>query len=1453
MSPRPLPRPIAELALHCENGREPIAELALHCENGRKPIAELAVHCENGRGANRSALREWTRANRIARSPSLRANRVAEREWMPPLTVLSFILRQIKKSYQRGNGKLYKMSTKPKSHKAMGDGEWMARLRAFASSGAWPSGAGNRPAPRQRKWYDLYQKIEKCPLQAHGQTTLFGGSTVCSCGFHTTKPATATSIQAAAAPPQSEASDTTPAPRSFLRPPPSLSMFTKSRFGGSQLASLKPNLVERRTPSPSPSSVRTPSPSPPSPSPSPSSVRTVSPSSSSVRTPSPSPSSMSTKPKGPVRTPSPSPSSVRTPSPSPSSVRTPSPSPSSMSTKPKGPVRTPSPSPSSLQTHIPAPFSEECGRVQPAPAEASASFWLPGELGKTIPVQDQRWIANTLFHSGKLRPDLKLWYEPPVPALIYHQTPTPDRFFTHRLMVWMPYHLWKVRVSCPACGKNLTGYGVHKRARKVLDIDRYYLMVTETLRCTVCSLNYLSTSQTVRDQLDLPHQKMFRLILTRKYACDIRVIRLLRDRTLGNSPTRLVRQLKENHGEEWLNRLAHYLGECADFVDRPSLFPVVCQEPPEPIDVPSSRWLLSVYGRDILSRILHIKASITSIFGKILKMDSTKKITKKLAGHGRGTALWVTSIGNEVGQILNSVLSVQEGPGLDRMVAGVMERYRQAAVPPPVLLYVDCGCCVNEGATSKLQTRFGEWPDLHIHLDIWHFMRRLAVGCTTDAHPLYPTFMGSLSVCIFEWDAGDLSLLRQAKRKQLMQEGVPAITDILVDRSISKKELGLYCRRRTRGEEATIRLIERLLQELRGANGRDLMGVPVLDEVRMEHIWRVQKRHVRCIQDMPGVQLYTEVGTTTKAGVTLTRYRCARGSTSLESFHCHLNRFIPGTSANALNFQLYLLEGLNRWNQDRAAASVTSKPASLLTYSGDMAHCVNTSSLKVFGRPFVPTFRPPARYTGELLGVDYLLSQTGQPLVVDPDSEVTENMLEHVDEGEDEENEGFGEDQTHDITVSSLTDDPSFSVSSHFLPFSESLSSTQSAAPSSQPASSSTVAAASSTQCAASSTQLGTPFAQPADSCTQPAALSTQPAASSTSTAPSSTLAAASSTPGVSASPDESVVSNIVALWQNLLDYDKQRVVFAARHQSRLDTERFRSPKKRQEFTPGVESVKRHALTTTAPLAQWPDCCRLIETIFVKLCAIHKSPKKKGIDTFFRWDLILEDYRKIRQCILTNAAVMQQTTLQLVDVSHTTLVQWHNRRVKKQDSAVVMQGLQLPSRLSVAADPLLPANVRPPTAPPQPGPAHQYHLPSSTVGQAQTKRKRNIPSAPVVSPPAEKPPAQRQLFPAPPPGAQLVMLTPMASQGPTGPVLFAAPQALRLSLSSAPPAPSASPAPAAAPVRKLTRKVQHNTCKKCGQFRTAETGHSQYKGTIYCPSVETVSKEQWLEDIKKTK
>lgn len=275
------------------------------------------------------------------------------------------------------------------------------------------------------------------------------------------------------------------------------------------------------------------------------------------------------------------------------------------------------------------------------------------------------------------------------------------------------------------------------------------------------------------------------------------------------------------------------------------------------------------------------------------------QIPKKLAGLAEGSGVLLASIGNETGQVLASVLTAWGGSALDRMVAGVMARYLWAGVAPPLLLYVASGCCAS-GGPSQMQARFGDWPDLHVRLDVGHFLRRLAAGCTTHTHLLALTFTALLSACIFEWDPGDLALLRRAKKRQLQREGMPCPTHAQVDAGISRKELSQYCRRRTRGEEATVGLIEGLLRTLRGAEARDVVGGPLLDEARMAQVWRVQRRHVKCIQDVPGVQLYMETGTTTKGGVVLRRYRCARGSASLAPFHRLLNRVIPGWCVSGL-------------------------------------------------------------------------------------------------------------------------------------------------------------------------------------------------------------------------------------------------------------------------------------------------------------------------------------------------------------------------------------------------------------------------------------------------------------------------------------------------------------------------------------------------------------------------
>ena len=429
----------------------------------------------------------------------------------------------------------------------------------------------------------------------------------------------------------------------------------------------------------------------------------------------------------------------------------------------------------------------------------------------------------------------------------------------------------------------------------MLDIDSYYNLVAEYLECKACKRKVISWSPEIVKQLDVGHQAQFPVILTYQYACDVRVIRLLRQRGLGNSSTQLQKKLTEQHSERWLQKTAQYLTECQYFArasQRGLTDPITFQDPPQFAPLPKYRWLLTVYTHDLMSRIDYVKASITSVFGRILKMDSTKKIVRKLGGDSAGTASWATNVGNERGQVLMSVLTVNEGVRLENMANGLMRRYSMAGVPPPEILYVDRDCCA--GTTVKTKELFSLWHSLVVRLNIWHFMRRFAAGCHTESHPLYGVFLGRLSQCIFQWSKEDLDLLKSAKRSELQKQGVADPSEEAIIAKITKKELALHCRRKTRGVVDTVAMLYDLLLSFTGPQGCDTTGVPLLENERMWQIWDSQKHHIECIQDPEGVQLYTQTGVITKGDVQLPTYRCARGSTSLESFHLHINRFVPG-------------------------------------------------------------------------------------------------------------------------------------------------------------------------------------------------------------------------------------------------------------------------------------------------------------------------------------------------------------------------------------------------------------------------------------------------------------------------------------------------------------------------------------------------------------------------------
>ena len=74
---------------------------------------------------------------------------------------------------------------------------------------------------------------------------------------------------------------------------------------------------------------------------------------------------------------------------------------------------------------------------------------------------------------------------------------------------------------------------------------------------------------------------------------------------------------------------------------------------------------------------------------------------------------------------------------------------------------------------------------------------------------------------------------------------------------------------------------------------------------------------------------------------------------------------LVGTSASDVHFQAYLLEGLCRWNADRATAAVTSStPSDTKTYSGLLCQTVNALSESVLGRKLKPGFQQIGKYSG---------------------------------------------------------------------------------------------------------------------------------------------------------------------------------------------------------------------------------------------------------------------------------------------------------------------------------------------------------------------------------------------------------------------------------------------------------------------------------------------------------
>ena len=224
----------------------------------------------------------------------------------------------------------------------------------------------------------------------------------------------------------------------------------------------------------------------------------------------------------------------------------------------------------------------------------------------------------------------------------------------------------------------------------------------------------------------------------------------------------------------------------------------------------------------------------------------------------------------------------------------------------------------------------------------------------------------------------------------------------------------------------------------------------------------------------------------------------------------------------------------------------------MFSYDTSFCHAANVLSRAVFGREVVPDLVLPGRYTGELIGIEYLFDQTGRALATindDPDVPDVDVVV-----GEDREmDEGFVEAEDGTIAAPEATD-------ANWLP--ARLGRTRST-----PAVAPPVAvprARRVRRVAESESDSSPPRAVPSP----PPCVSSRPRVTSPPACLPSPLARVPSPPGHVPSPPARVPSPPA----RLSAYDQRRVTYSPRYRRRQLKGRFA---RTSSSVPGIESVKQ--------------------------------------------------------------------------------------------------------------------------------------------------------------------------------------------------------------------------------------------------------------------------------------
>ncbi|CAM4596855.1 unnamed protein product [Leuciscus chuanchicus] len=219
--------------------------------------------------------------------------------------------------------------------------------------------------------------------------------------------------------------------------------------------------------------------------------------------------------------------------------------------------------------------------------------------------------------------------------------------------------------------------------------------------------------------------------------------------------------------------------------------------------------------------------------------------------------------------------------------------------------------CFSDSGSSFLENLFGDWVQKGtvVRLDIRHWLHGWNAVVIKQSHAKYGVFMSALAGAVLAYYKDDMMLLIQAVRKGNQELYASLSDEDMIALNLTRSGA------MSDGSPETASATESIITEFKGPAGLDIDGIHLIKSAQaVDSHWATASKHLSCMQDPPGIQLYVSVKVVVLNGVRLNKYRCRRGSNSLEDLHSHLYNAIPSQRCGVMPFQVYLIAFAVQWN-----------------------------------------------------------------------------------------------------------------------------------------------------------------------------------------------------------------------------------------------------------------------------------------------------------------------------------------------------------------------------------------------------------------------------------------------------------------------------------------------------------------------------------------------------------